>query len=323
MNFFITILGSGAALPAHHRHCSSQVVNIHGFRMLLDCGESTQNQLRHTHQRLQSMGVIFLSHLHGDHFFGLPGLLASMSLCGRTEPVQLFAPQGIKEALEVLLAASSTYLQYELQIHEMTHSEPTEIFANKYCRVTAFPLLHTVPTYGYIFEEVRDALNLKPEARDAYNLSHEQCASIKQGNDLILEDGSVIPYQELTTPAKPPRRYAYCCDTAYGEQLIPIVRDVDLLCVDCTFDATHTQMAIERQHCTAAQCATLAKEAEAKQLLLTHFSARYKDIQVLIDEASALFPNVIAASEGAVIEIAYREAAQTQNDEKTSSKISM
>ncbi len=305
MNFYITILGSGAALPAHHRYCSSQVVNINGFRMLLDCGESTQNQLRHTHQRLQSMGVIFLSHLHGDHFFGLPGLLASMSLCGRTEPVQLFAPQGIRKALEALFEASGTYLQYDLQIHEMSHDEPQEIFINKYCRVTAFPLLHTVPTYGYLFEEVRDALNLKAEARITYNLSPEQCMSIKQGNDLQLEDGTVIPYQELTTPAQPPRRYAYCCDTAYSEQLIPIVKEANLLCMDCTFDVGHTQLAIERQHCTATQCATLAKEAEAKQLLLTHFSARYKDTQVLIDEAAALFPDVVAASEGAVIEVGY------------------
>ncbi len=305
MSFYITILGSGAAVPTHSRHCSSQVVNINGFRMLLDCGEGTQTQLRHNHQRLQSMGVIFLSHLHGDHFFGLPGLLASMSLCGRTEPVELFAPQGVRQALEVLLDTSGTYLQYELHIHELSGEGPHEIFANRYCRVTAFPLQHTVPTYGYLFEEVRDRLNLHPDARLAYNLSPEQCTSIKQGHDLVLDDGRMVPYQELTTPGKPPRRYAYCCDTAYHERLIPLVQAVNLLCVECTFDIGHTQLAIDRQHCTATHCATLAREAAVGELLLTHFSARYKETQVLIDEAAAIFPNVVAANDGDIIEVTF------------------
>lgn len=303
MNFFITILGSGAATPTHVRHCSSQVVNINGFRMLLDCGESTQNQLRQYHQKMQAMGVIFISHLHGDHLFGLPGLLASMHLCGRQTPVDIYSPRGLQHALDVLFNVSDTHLQYELRIHELDLNVPTEIFRNDRCKVTAFPLIHTVPTYGFLFEEVHDLLNLKRDARTKYNLTPDQCIYIKQGHDLTLDDGTVIPCEKLTLPPKTPRRYAYCCDTAYSETLIPIIQGVNLLCMESTFDMSRTNLAGEKLHCTAQQSALLAQKANVKQLVLTHFSARYKDITPLVEEAKTVYPNVIPATDGEVIEI--------------------
>lgn len=303
MNFFVTILGSGAAIPTGARHCSSQVVNVKGFPMLMDCGESTQSLLRICHQRMQSMGVIFLSHLHGDHLFGLPGLLSSMHLCGRKEPVRVFSPKGLRRVLEALFDASGTRLQYDLQLHELENDAPQEVFANDRCRVTAFPMPHTVPTYGYLFEEVSDPLNLLPDARQRYHLTSDQCALAKQGHDLRLDDGTLLPYTALTKPHCPPRRYAYCCDTAYTEQFLPVIHGVDLLCMESTFATPYAALAADKMHCTAAQSALLAQKAAAKRLLLTHFSARYKDVQPLLDEAQAIFPATEAAADGLQVEV--------------------
>lgn len=167
MNFYVTVLGSGAALPTCARHCSGQVVNINGFRLLLDCGEGTQTQIRAYHQRLQSLGTIFITHLHGDHLFGLPGLLSSMHLCGRTEPVELFAPAGIRTAMDTLLQAAGSHLDFEVRYHELTHTEGSLcLFENTRCRIHAFPLVHSVPTYGYLIEEIPRGKN--PARRYAY-----------------------------------------------------------------------------------------------------------------------------------------------------------
>lgn len=303
MNFFVTILGSGAAIPTHERKCSSQVVNVNGFRMLMDCGEGTQNLLRHNHQKMQAMGIIFISHLHGDHIFGLPGLLSSMHLCGRTDPVHIFAPKGMQRLLNVLLEESGTHLQYELRVTELENTEPQDIFCNNRCKVTAFPLQHSVPTYGYLFEEVRDRFNLQKDARQRYDLTPEQCVLIKQGADLTLSDGNVIPNSALTLPTHTPHRYAYCCDTAYTEDILDTIHGVNLLCMESTFNEAYSAVANEKKHCTAAQSATLARKAQVDKLLLTHFSARYKDIRPLLDEAAQIFPNVIAANDGDIVEV--------------------
>lgn len=271
--------------------------------MLLDCGESTQDQLRQYHQKMQAIGVIFISHLHGDHLFGLPGLLSSMHLCGRTKPVEIYAPKGLQHAIDVLFDVSNTHLQYELSIHELEVSEPTEIFHNSRCKVSAFPLIHTVPTYGYLFEEQHELLNLRHDARAKYDLTPEQCILLKRGNDLTLDDGTVIPHSQLTLPPKAPRRYAYCCDTAYSETLIPIIQGINLLCMESTFANSQGELAGEKLHCTAQQSAMLAQQAGVGQLMLTHFSARYKDVSPLIEEARSIFPNVIPAVDGAVVEV--------------------
>lgn len=303
MNFYVTILGSGAATPTLGRHCSGQVVNINGYRMIVDCGESTQNQLRATRQKMQSFGTIFISHLHGDHMFGLPGLLSSMHLGGRIEPVEVFAPRGLKRALDVIFEVSDTHLGYPLTIHELDFDEPTEIFSNNKCKVTAIPLLHSVPCYGYRFEEVALGPSLQPGVRDRYQLTPNEIAFIKKGNDLTLADGTVIPNSQLTRPPRRPLSYAYCCDTAYTETILPAIQGVDLLCLESTFDHSRADLAEQRRHCTAYQAAQMARKAEAKKLLLTHFSARYKIIEELMDEARKVFPNVVAAQDGEVINV--------------------
>lgn len=266
MNFYTTILGSGAALPTVARHCSGQVVNVNGFRILLDCGENTQTQMRFYRQKMQSIGTIFITHLHGDHFFGLPGLLSSLHLCGRSEPVDIYAPAGIAHAMNVFMGVSSSHIGFEIRYHELSHAEGSlPVFENNRCRVHAFPLQHSVPTYGYLIEE------------------------IPRGNN-------------------PTRRYAYCTDTCYTESILPYIRDIELLCLESTFDNAHTSIAAEKLHCTAAQAATLALKAGAQQLLLTHISARFRNTESLLAEAQAIFPNTTIATDGTQYEVHYPKA---------------
>lgn len=303
MNFFVTILGSGAAAPAHGRNCSGQVVNVNGCRMLVDCGEGTQLQLRLRHQKLQAIAHIFISHLHGDHVFGLPGLLASMHLHGRTAPLDVYAPAGLGQMLNVVFEATGTHLQYELRVHELSPTRLETVLCNQVCRVAAFPLLHTVPAVGYLFEEARPLLNLRKEARAQYNLSPAECMSLKRGEDLALPDGTAVPNALLTLPPRHVCSYAYCCDTAYSDSLVPAIEGVDLLCAESTFGDDQAALAQEKRHLTASQAARLAHEAHASALLLTHFSARYKDVQPLVEAARAIFPNTLAAGEGMTIEV--------------------
>ena len=258
-DFYITVLGSGAAIPTLARHCSAQVVNIRGFRILLDCGEGTQNQVRAYHQRIQSMSVVCISHLHGDHFFGLPGLLSTMHMCGRTEPITIIGPKGISEAIDTINRFSGSHLDFPVNYIELTADEcstsPLHVYENKRCNISAFALRHSVETFGYIVEEVPHG-------------------------------------------SRPPRRYAYCSDTGAFDELADLVHGVNLLCLESTFANDFESIAIEKQHCTSAQAATIASRAEVKQLLLTHFSARYKEIDKLLAEASAIFPNTIPAADG-------------------------
>lgn len=261
MNFYTTILGSGAAVPAHNRHCSGQSLNVNGFYILLDCGENTQTELRIRHQKIQSIPLVCLTHLHGDHMFGLPGLLSTMHLVGRTEPLDIIAPAGLESALKPLLDISFTNIDFEVRYHELTHEGCQPVFDNKKCEVSAFPLLHSVPTYGYLIRQ-------------------------KSNREDI-----------------PDCCYAYCTDTGYTETFLPFVKGVDLLCLESTFDDDNADLALKRQHLTASQAATLAQKAGVKQLLLTHFSARYKEIDTLLEHAQAIFPQTIAAQEGERIPI--------------------
>ena len=306
MDFNVLVLGSGAATPTFARHCSAQLVSICGSRMLVDCGESTQNQLRQYHQKIQSIKNIFISHLHGDHFFGLPGLLSTMHLCGRKEALTVYAPKGAKGALELLFEVSGTNLQYELTIVELDLEEPTVIHQDRYFHVTAFPLHHSITTYGFLFEEEQPLLNLRPKMRDKYNMTNDDCVKVKHGEDLVLDDGTVVPNAEITMPPRSPRRYAYCCDTAYDESIVPIVAGADLLCVESTFDNAFASMAEERCHCTASQAAAIAAAAGVDRLLLTHFSARYREVEPLLEEAVPVFPNTVCAVDGGLYKIEYK-----------------
>ena len=306
MIFNVLILGSGAAMPTSTRHCSGQLVSMGGKRMLIDCGEGSQDRLRKYHQRFQSISYIFISHLHGDHFFGLPGLLSTMHLCGRTEPVTVFAPKGAKEAIELLFKVSGTELRYALTIEELDFEDVRVVCDDTRFVVKAFPLRHSVPTYGFIFEEKELLLNLRKDAIEKYGLTPEECVKIKHGEDLVRDDGLHVSYKELTMSRRLPRRYAYCCDTASFDELVSIVKGSDLLCLESTFDDSFEPMASEKLHCTASQAATVAMKAGVQRLMLTHFSARFKEIDCLMEEARAVFPDTFPATDGEVYEIPYR-----------------
>ena len=268
MNFLINILGSGAALPTGHRRCSAQVVNVGGFKILLDCAEGTQDGIRRCHLKLQSLGTVLISHLHGDHFFGLPGLLSTMHLCGRTEPVTVIAPKGARQVIETTFELTGNHIGYPLEFIEMDFSEGLHrVFECPRCTVDAFPIVHSVPTYGF---------------------------RITEG------DRSTSHHSPLT--------YAYCCDTAYTEDILPYIQGADLLCLECTFANELETLATERQHLTAGQAGRLAALAGVRQLLLTHISARYKEPQILLDQATTEFPNTILAEDHLVIEIKKNKA---------------
>jgi ribonuclease Z len=317
-DFNILVLGSGAATPTHTRKCSAQLLNVCGTKILIDCGESTQNQLRHNHQKIQSISSIFISHLHGDHFFGLPGLISTMHLCGRTEPLTVYAPTGAREAIELLFRISATTVRFELNIIDLDVTCLTRIHEGRNFSVSAFPLYHSIPTFGFLIEEAQPLPNLRPMMRDKYNMTNEDCINVKHGADLTLSDGTVIPNSQLVSQPRRPRRYAYCCDTVFDETIVPNVQGVDLLCMESTFDNAFADMAHERCHLTAAQAATIALQAGAGQLLLTHFSARYRDISVLMDEATAIFQNTLCANDNTWYSVfnsknASRKDASTTN----------
>ncbi len=303
MDFTITVLGSSAALPTATRQCSAQVVALEGFRILIDCGEGTQNQVRRYRIKFQAIDNIFISHLHGDHFYGLPGLLSSMHLCGRTEPLNIFAPKGLKKILTDMFVTSNSNFAYELIFHELEGTEPRVLVDNKKCTITAFPLHHSVPAYGFVIREKPQMLNLRHGVRHTYNLANDEMIRIKMGEDYLAPDGRLIPNALLTRPPKPPLSYAYCCDTRYDEALLPHIGGVDLLCFDCTFEAALEALATEKMHGTSHTAATAARNATAKHLMLTHFSARYGDVEYLVDEAKTIFPNTFAAYDGLRIEL--------------------
>ena len=268
MNFYITILGSGAALPTGTRHCSAQVLNLRGFKILLDCAEGTQDRIRYNHIKLQSIGTILISHLHGDHFFGLPGLLSTMHLCGRTEPVTIIAPKGARQTIETVFELTGNHIEYPIEWTEMEFDQGEQrVFENQRCTVDAFPIVHSVPTYGFRITEV-------PRQ----------------------------PNSPLSTP-RPPLSYAYCCDTVYDEALLPHVQGVDLLCLECTFADELAELAGQRLHLTAGQAGRLARQAGVRQLLLTHISARYREPELLVQQASVEFENCLMAADGMRIEL--------------------
>ena len=266
MNMFVTILGSGAALPIGARRCSAQVLNVGGIKILIDCAESTQDRIRYNHLRLQSIATILISHMHGDHFFGLPGLLSTMHLCGRTAPVFIAAPKGARQVIETTFELTGNHVDFPIDWHEMDFNEGEQrIFTNPRCTVDAFPLDHSVPDYGFRITEVP------------------------------------------RNTAKP-LVYAYCCDTAYNERIVPYITDADLLCLECTFSNEYEQLASNRKHLTAGQAGKLAQMAGAGQLLLTHISARYREDEPLISQARTEFPNAILAADNMRIPVCHASA---------------
>lgn len=296
--FDITVLGCSSALPAFGRYPSSQLLHIAGRYFLIDCGEGTQMQLRRYSLKFQRIDHIFISHLHGDHYLGLPGLLSSMHLLGRTEPLDIYADQGLAEILDVNNKYSSTTLRYPVHFHPLNFSGPTILFEDDKVKVSTLILKHSVPCCGFVFEEKQRPRKLIKEKIDELQIPIAALELLKIGNDYTTPDGTVIPNTELTTSPLPPRKYAYCSDTIFNTDIVPQLRDADLIYHESTFMEDMHSRAEQTMHSTAKDAATIAKEANAKRLLLGHFSARYKNLEPLQDEARSIFPQSYLAVEG-------------------------
>lgn len=303
MSLKLTILGCGSATPTLDRNPTAQVLQVLERFFLIDCGEGTQLQMRRNKIRPRHFDHIFISHLHGDHYLGLFGLLSSLHLYSRNKPMHVFCPPPLKEIIQLQLKASDTRLTYELHFHELAGNSEQLILETNEASVYSFPMNHRIPCWGFKFVEKPRPRSMKGEKIREYNIPFSKIDEIRNGSDFVTEKGKVIPNNELTFPAKETRTYAFCSDTIYDETIIPYVKGVDLLYHESTFAHELLDKATNRYHTTALQAAIFARKAEAKTLIIGHYSSRYGDITALLNEARTVFENTIAASDNLVIEI--------------------
>ena len=296
------ILGCHAATPRSTTNPTSQVLESRNQLFLIDCGEGTQVELRRKRLKFSRIDHIFISHLHGDHFFGLPGLLATFRLMGREKDLHVFGPKGIKEAITIFMRLGESEPGYTLHFHELTGATSECILDNDKITVHTIPLDHRIYTNGFLFREKPKLLNLKIDVIEAYGIDTSQFLNIKQGKDARLADGRIIPNQELTFPPPKQKSYAYCSDTAYNDRIIPIIREVDTLYHDATFLESESHLTAITKHATAREAAMLAKEAGVERLILGHYSSRYKDLKAFLEEARPVFSNTELAEDGAFFE---------------------
>jgi len=295
--FDINILGCGSALPTSKHNLSSQVVNLRDKLYMIDCGEGTQLQFRKTKLNFNRLNHIFLSHLHGDHCFGLPGLLSTLGLLGRTGELVIHAHPDAERIFRPLLNYFCRELPYSIRFNTINPSQHQLIFEDRTVKVYSIPLKHRVPTCGFLFEEMPKKAHILREMIDFYQVPVSQINRIKDGADFITPGGDIVANSRLTRPAQAPKRYAYCSDTAYSEKIIDIIRGVDLLYHEATFSQQDIARAKTTLHSSAQQAATIALKAEVKRLVIGHFSARYPNENILLEEARSIFPNTMKADE--------------------------
>ncbi len=298
MTFLLTILGSSSALPTSDRFPTAQVLNVQERFFLIDCGEGTQMQLRKMKIRLGRLNHVFISHLHGDHVFGLFGLLSSLGLMGREQDLHIYGPPMLEEVVLQQFHLFDIHLPYAVVFHPLDCDKSRVIYEDKVMTVRHFPLRHRIPTCGYLFREKERLHNFRPEVIERFQIPIYKRNGIKQGEDFVTQEGEVIPNDQLTVPGPPPRSYAFCSDTGYERNIIPFIRQVDLLYHEATFTNKDVQLAVETEHSTARQAALIAREAGVKKLIIGHFSARYKDLEILLEEAREIFPETELAGDG-------------------------
>ncbi len=299
MSIALTILGNSSATPTLNRFPSSQYLNMLDHHILIDCGEGTQMQMRKYKLKKSKLQYIFISHVHADHILGLPGMLFSMNLNSRLDPLHIFAPQSVFEIIDLFMKHSDTHLRFDIIRHITQDSYPEVIFEDTWIRVTSFPLYHRVPTTGFLFEEQARLRKLNIEACERHHIPFTYYNDIKRGKDFVSADGkTVIENETITFDAGFPIKYAYASDTVYDERVIAFVRDVDFLYHESTFLHEKLERALETMHTTALQAGLVAKKANVKKLLIGHFSSRYDDLTVLLEEAKTAFPQTEIAEEG-------------------------
>ena len=301
--FNLTILGCSSATPTSERNPTAQLLG-HGEKLfLIDCGEGTQVSLRKMHIHFQRIRHIFISHLHGDHFYGLIGLVSSMHLLGRTKSLHIYGPPMLKEILELQLLASQTTLLYPLEFHPTQAEKQEVIFEDDHISVSSFPMLHRIPTTGFLFQEKPSERKIRKDVIELLKIPVHLIPKLRSGQDYVAADGTIHANNILTIDPPAPRTYAFCSDTAYFEDIIPVVKGATLLYHETTFMNDRVANAADKFHSTTGQAATIAVKAGVKKLLIGHYSARYDNLQPLLDEARAIFPDTELGVDGCVFEI--------------------
>lgn len=296
--FEVHILGCGSALPTTRHYASSQVINLRDKLYMIDCGEGTQMQYRRNQLSFSRLNHIFISHLHGDHCFGLMGLISTLGLLGRTATLHIHSFPELEQLLRPQLAYFCEGMNYNVQFHPFPHGCTDILYDDRSVSVQAFPLSHRLPCCGFIFQEKTVAAHIRREMIDFYNIPFSQINRIKNGGDFITEEGKVIPNSRLTIPSDPPRKYVYCSDTRFNPNNVHYIHGADLLFHEATFADEHSARAEQTFHSTARGAAEMARLSNVKQLLIGHFSARYTNEEMLLNEAKEIFPNTFLANEG-------------------------
>lgn len=299
----LTILGCGSALPTRSNFPSSQILEIRDKQYMIDCGEGTQIRMRQMGVRTNRLGHIFISHLHGDHCFGLIGLISTFGMLNRTAELHIHAQADLEKIMKVQLDYFCSDLPFEIIFHHINPKKHELIFEDRSVSVYSIPLKHRVPSCGFLFEEKPKDRHIIREMIDFYNIPTWKILKIKQGDDFVTEDGETISNDQLTTAPEPPKRFAYCSDTAYSEKIISIIEGVDCLYHEATFMEDEAQRAKETFHSTARQAGEIALKANVKQLIIGHYSARYSNRQDLLNETKKVFDNALLGEDMKVYEI--------------------
>ena len=303
MDFELNILGCGSAKPTTRHQPTSQILNVRGKFFMIDCGEGVQTQMQKMGLSMMNIGHIFISHNHGDHVFGLPGIIGTMDLLGRTSELHVHGPLQVGDFIDYLLKTFYTDIGYNVIFHPVDVHQHALVYEDRSITVHSIPLQHRLPTSGYLFKEKPGLPHIRREMIDAFNIPISQINNIKAGASWTTEDGTIIPHERLTTPANPPRSYAYCSDTVYLPHLKDVLNGVTLLYHEATYMHERAPRAEQTRHSTALQAAMQARDAKVEQLCIGHFSASLKDENALLLEAQSVFPNTILANEGLVVSI--------------------
>ncbi len=296
----LTILGCYAATPRTFTNPTSQILEIKNRIFLIDCAEGTQVQLRKNKIRFSKINHIFISHLHGDHFFGLIGLVSTFTLLNRTTDLHIYGPKGIQEIIKLQLRLSNSWPNYGLFFHELESNESEVIFEDEKVLVKTIPLKHRVYTNGFLFQEKHRERKLNMDAVQNHKIDVCYYQNIKNGKDITLDNGKIIENAELTFDPIAPKKYAFCSDTAYHEAILPIIKNVDVLYHEATFLQSEESLAKKTLHSTSKEAATIALKANVKQLILGHYSTRYENIDFFREEAASIFSEVVLADDGKI-----------------------
>jgi ribonuclease Z len=304
MSITLTILGCHSATPRRNAFPTSQYLEINNSHFLIDCGEGTQRQMRKYKVGFSKINHIFISHLHGDHFYGLVGLLATFGILNREKELHIYGPKGIKEVTLLQLKTSQSHANYKIIFHELVSKKSELIYEDEKVSVKTIPLNHRVYTNGYLFTEKEKSRKLHTEnIRNYKEIDKADYLNIKAGKDIILSSGEVISNSELTIPPSKPLSFAFCSDTSYKPDIITVIENTDLLYHEATFLSDREDLAKKTKHSTTKQAAKIAKEANVNQLVLGHYSGRYKDISLFKKEAQEIFKNTELAEPGKVFSI--------------------